>query len=193
MIYLDYQATTPLAPEAREAMLRWLDGPGGSGFGNPHSPHRIGRMARAAIEVAREQVAALLPPGGRVIFTSGATEAINLAIRGSGLAGTVAVSAIEHAAVRVIRLGAFDFLEKPFPLDALLGVVGRALGTGVTAPPPSFSPTVMLTFPLVVFAMASPMLETVTTAVAGLFFPPTSRESARVVEVSAAERSAARN
>ena len=99
MIYLDYQATTPLAPEAREAMLRWLDGPGGSGFGNPHSPHRMGRMARAAIEVAREQVAALLPPGGRVIFTSGATEAINLAIRGSGLAGTVAVSAIEHAAV----------------------------------------------------------------------------------------------
>jgi cysteine desulfurase len=99
MIYLDYQATTPLAPEAREAMLRWLDGPGGSGSGNPHSPHRMGRMARAAIEVAREQVAALLPPGGRVIFTSGATEAINLAIRGSGLAGTVAFSAIEHAAV----------------------------------------------------------------------------------------------
>jgi cysteine desulfurase len=99
MIYLDYQATTPLAPEAREAMLRWLDGPGGSGFGNPHSPHRMGRMARAAVELAREQVAALLPPGGRVIFTSGATEAINLAIRGSGLGGVVSVSAIEHAAV----------------------------------------------------------------------------------------------
>jgi cysteine desulfurase len=99
MNYLDYQATTPLAPEAREAMLRWLDGPGGSGFGNPHSPHRMGRMARAAIEVAREQVAALLPPGGRVIFTSGATEAINLAIRGTQRAGRVAVSAIEHAAV----------------------------------------------------------------------------------------------
>jgi cysteine desulfurase len=99
MIYLDYQATTPLAPEAREAMLRWLGGPESEGFGNPHSPHRMGRMARAAIELAREQVAALLPPGGRVIFTSGATEAINLAIRGSGLRGAVAVSAIEHAAV----------------------------------------------------------------------------------------------
>ncbi|WP_120716140.1 cysteine desulfurase family protein [Tsuneonella amylolytica] len=99
MIYLDYQATTPLAPEAREAMLRWLDGPGGEGFGNPHSPHRMGRMARAAIELARDQVAALLPPGGRVIFTSGATEAINLAIRGSGAGGSVSVSAIEHAAV----------------------------------------------------------------------------------------------
>ena len=99
MIYLDYQATTPLAPEARDAMLRWLDGPGGTGFGNPHSPHKMGREAKAAIEFAREQVAALFPAGGKVIFTSGATEAINLAIRGSGKGGTVSVSAIEHAAV----------------------------------------------------------------------------------------------
>ncbi|MEC8713900.1 MAG: cysteine desulfurase family protein [Pseudomonadota bacterium] len=99
MIYLDYQATTPLAPEARDAMLRWLDGPGGTGFGNPHSPHRMGRQAKAAIEMAREQVAALFPAGGKVLFTSGATEAINLAIRGSGQDGSVSVSAIEHAAV----------------------------------------------------------------------------------------------
>jgi cysteine desulfurase len=131
MIYLDYQATTPLAPEAREAMLRWLDGPGGEGFGNPHSPHRMGRMARAAVELARDQVASLLPPGGRVIFTSGATEALNLAIRGTrsspsegwGLMpggapspetpafpgdqhGVVAVSAIEHAAVLDTAMGA---------------------------------------------------------------------------------------
>ncbi len=102
MIYLDYQATTPLAPEAREAMLRWLGGPEGDTFGNPHSPHRMGRMAAAAIEAAREQVAALFPTGGRVIFTSGATEAINLAIKGTARGdGTnaIAVSAIEHAAV----------------------------------------------------------------------------------------------
>ncbi|NML93921.1 cysteine desulfurase family protein [Novosphingobium olei] len=98
MIYLDYQATTPLAPEAREAMLPWLGGPEGAGFANPHSSHRAGRGAAAAVEVAREQVAALLPPGGRVIFTSGATEAINLAIVGSGRE-RLAVSAIEHAAV----------------------------------------------------------------------------------------------
>ena len=84
MIYLDYQATTPLAPEAREAMLRWLGGPADGGFGNPHSAHRMGREAKAAIEVAREQVAGLMPPGGRIVFTSGATEALNLAIRGSG-------------------------------------------------------------------------------------------------------------
>ncbi|MFM5953821.1 MAG: cysteine desulfurase family protein [Novosphingobium sp.] len=95
MIYLDYQATTPLAPEAREAMLRWL---GDDGFANPHSAHAMGRAAKAAVEVAREQVAALLPPGGRVIFTGSATEALNLAIQGSN-AQQIAVSAIEHAAV----------------------------------------------------------------------------------------------
>lgn len=99
MIYLDYQATTPLAPEAREAMLRWLGGPESDVFGNPHSPHRMGRMAAAAIEAAREQVAALFPPGGRVIFTSGATEALNLAICGAPGEGSIAVTAIEHAAV----------------------------------------------------------------------------------------------
>ena len=102
MIYLDYQATTPLAPEAREAMLAWLGGPDSDGFGNPHSSHRLGRRAEAAVELARERVAALFPPGGQVIFTSGATEALNLALRGCapGRAGRpVAVSAIEHSAV----------------------------------------------------------------------------------------------
>ena len=102
MIYLDNQATTPLAPEAREAMLPWLAGPeapdGFGGFGNPHSAHKPGRAAAAAVEVAREQVAGLLPLGGRVIFTSGATEAINQAIR-SVPRGTIAFSAIEHSAV----------------------------------------------------------------------------------------------
>ena len=99
MIYLDYQATTPLAPEARDAMLRWLDGPDGTGFGNPHSAHRMGRMAAAVIEAARDKIEALSPPGGKVIFTGGATEALNLAIRGSGNGGSVSYSAIEHSAV----------------------------------------------------------------------------------------------
>ena len=93
MIYLDYQATTPLAPEAREAMLPFL----GERFGNPHSPHRRGREAAAAVEVAREQVAALCPSGGRLAFTSGATEALNWAIKGSG--GPIVTLATEHAAV----------------------------------------------------------------------------------------------
>ncbi|ODT00835.1 MAG: aminotransferase [Erythrobacter sp. SCN 62-14] len=97
MIYLDYQATTPLAPEAREAMLRWLGGPEDGNFGNPHSAHRMGRMAAAAIEAAREEIAALLPAGGQVIFTSGATEALNLALR--GCRGDALTFATEHAAV----------------------------------------------------------------------------------------------
>lgn len=97
MIYLDYQATTPLAPEAREAMLKWLGGPESDTFGNPNSPHRMGRMAAAAVEAARDRVAALLPEGGRVVFTSGATEAINTAILGT--TGDVVTFATEHAAV----------------------------------------------------------------------------------------------
>lgn len=101
MIYLDYQATTPLAPEAREAMLRWLEGPGeGDGFANPSSTHKGGRAAAAAVEVARDQVAALLPKGGRTFFTSGATEALNWALlRGvEAMPGGVAGLSIEHAA-----------------------------------------------------------------------------------------------
>ncbi|MEV9338348.1 aminotransferase class V-fold PLP-dependent enzyme, partial [Klebsiella pneumoniae] len=73
MIYLDYQATTPLAPEALEAMLPWLR----DQHANPHSAHAAGRKAKAVVELARDQVAALLPPGGTLAFTSGATEALN--------------------------------------------------------------------------------------------------------------------
>jgi cysteine desulfurase len=93
MTYLDYQATTPLAPEALAAMLPWLE----SQHANPHSPHRQGRRAKAAVEIARDQVAALLPPGGRVAFTSGATEALNWAIKGT--TGAIVTLATEHAAV----------------------------------------------------------------------------------------------
>ena len=93
MTYLDYQATTPLAPEALAAMLPWLE----SQHANPHSPHREGRRAKAAVEVARDQVAGLLPPGGRVAFTSGATEALNWAIKGT--TGPIVTLATEHAAV----------------------------------------------------------------------------------------------
>ncbi len=95
MIYLDYQATTPLAPEARDAMLSWMSTEGSA---NPHSSHVPGRAAKAAVEVAREQVAALLPAGGSVYFTSGATEALNWALQGSR-AQRIASVATEHAAV----------------------------------------------------------------------------------------------
>ncbi len=93
MTYLDYQATTPLAPHALAAMLPWLE----RGHANPHSAHTAGRAAKAAVEFGREQVAALLPQGGRVVFTSGATEALNWAIK--GVEGPMVTLATEHAAV----------------------------------------------------------------------------------------------
>ena len=123
MIYLDYQATTPLAPEAREAMLTWLGGPESDTFGNPHSPHRMGRMAAAAVEVAREQVAKLFPPGGQVIFTGSATEAINLAIRGNIPVRSgehIAFSAIEHAAVIDMVKAIGNWTELPVGADGVI-------------------------------------------------------------------------
>jgi cysteine desulfurase len=80
MTYLDYQATTPLAPEAAAAMRPWLD----EKYANPHSPSREGREAAAAIEVARKQVEqAIGLKGGSLAFTGSATEAINWAIKGT--------------------------------------------------------------------------------------------------------------
>ncbi len=86
--------------------MHWLSGPewsgGIGGFANPHSMHKAGRAAAAAVEVAREQVASLLPKGGRVVFTSGATEAINQAVRAVSWGGPeagIAFSAIEHSAL----------------------------------------------------------------------------------------------
>ncbi|MEQ1640482.1 MAG: aminotransferase class V-fold PLP-dependent enzyme [Novosphingobium sp.] len=133
-IYLDHQATTPLAPESRDAMLPWLSGPESMGFANPHSMHKAGRAAAAVVEVAREQVAALLPRGGRVVFTSGATEAINQAIR-SVPRGTIAYSAIEHSAVvnSALATGA-ECQELAVSSQGLVDPeVGFAEGTGLVA------------------------------------------------------------
>ena len=96
-LYFDFNATTPVAAEVREAMLPYL----GERFGNPSSDSRLGRAAREAVEAARAEVAALI--GARpdeIVFTGGGTEASNLAIRGAGLADGAAVvtSAIEHPA-----------------------------------------------------------------------------------------------
>lgn len=79
LINFDQQATTPLAPEALAAMLPFLQ----EQHWNPHSAHRGGRMAKAALEAARAEVAAVIGAApAEVIFTSGATEANNLAIKG---------------------------------------------------------------------------------------------------------------
>jgi len=101
VIYLDYQATTPVAPEVAKAMAPWIEGK----FANPHSPSRWGSEAAAAIEVARKQVdKAVGLKGGSLAFTASATEAINWALKGSvekapkGRNRIVTV-ATEHAAV----------------------------------------------------------------------------------------------
>jgi cysteine desulfurase len=94
--YLDHAATTPMRPEALEAMLPYLDGR----FGNPSGSHAESRRARLALDDAREQVADLLGADlGEVVFTSGGTEADNLAIFGAWSPGTLVCSAIEHHAV----------------------------------------------------------------------------------------------
>src|SRR5437762_6549581 len=104
LVYLDNAATTPVRPEVLEAMLPYL---GKDAFGNPSSPHRFGRAARAGVEEAKRTIAlALGVEPGHVIFTSGGTEADNLAVIGSALAARdrggpfrVAVTATEHKAV----------------------------------------------------------------------------------------------
>ena len=125
MTYLDYQATTPLDPRVLDAMLPWLR----EQHGNPHSSHRAGRRARAAVEVARDQVAALCPPGGRIVFTSGATEALNWAIKGTR--GSIATLATEHAAV-LDTVAATGRAAAILPVGAD-GLVDPTLVTGVSA------------------------------------------------------------
>jgi len=111
-IYLDYNATTPLAPEVVDAMRPYLT----EGFGNPSSGHWAGRPAREAVESARGQVAALLGcEPARIVLTSGGTEANNHAIKGAFFARRMAshpphviASRIEHPAV----LAPCRFLER---------------------------------------------------------------------------------
>jgi cysteine desulfurase len=110
MIYLDYNATTPLCDAAREAMLPYL----GRHFGNPSSVHAAGREARAAIDDARDKLASLLDvKPHEIIFTSGGTESCNLAVLGlarqRSSRGCHVISAkTEHHAV----LNAVEHLEK---------------------------------------------------------------------------------
>jgi len=107
MIYLDYQATTPLAPEAAAAMRPWIE----EKFANPHSPSSWGREAAAAIEVARDRIlTAFGLDEGRFAFTGSATEAINWAIKGTmerSERRKLVTIATEHAAV----LDTADWLE----------------------------------------------------------------------------------
>lgn len=104
LVYLDNAATTPVRPEVLDAMLPYL---GTEAFGNPSSPHRVGRVARAAVEQAKRTIAeAIGAEPNQVVFTSGGTEADNLAVIGGALAARdqgrpfrVAIAATEHKAV----------------------------------------------------------------------------------------------
>ena len=132
--YLDNAATTPVRPEVLEAMLPYL---GKEAFGNPSSAHRFGRAARAAVEEAKRAIAeAVRAEPNQVVFTSGGTEADNLAIIGAALAARdrdgpfrVAVCATEHkaalaAAHAVKHLGGEEVI---LPVSASGLVDNRAL------------------------------------------------------------------
>lgn len=109
-VYFDYNATTPLDPQVREAMIPYL----GEVFGNPSSVHHVGRQARAVLDEARDRAAKVLGcKPSEVIFTSGGTESTNLAIMGTARllkpkGRHIITSAIEHHAV----LHCCDYLSK---------------------------------------------------------------------------------
>ena len=120
-IYLDHAATTPLRREVLDAMLPFLT----EQFGNPSSAHAYGRPARAALDEAHEVVADCLGAGPReIVFTSGGTEASNLAIKGAAWAGKadgnhIITSAVEHHATlhTVQHLEKFGFEVTVLPVD----------------------------------------------------------------------------
>jgi cysteine desulfurase len=118
-IYLDHAATTPLRSEVLDAMLPFLT----EHFGNPSSAHVFGRQARSALDEAHERVAARLNAQAReIVFTSGGTEANNLALKGAAWAGKgrghrIVTTAVEHHAVahalRYLEKFGFEVIELP--------------------------------------------------------------------------------
>jgi cysteine desulfurase len=121
-IYLDHAATSPVRREALDAMLPILT----ETWGNPSSPHAVGRQARAALDDARERLARRLNADPReLVFTSGGTEAINLAIKGAAWAGKatgnrIVTTAVEHHSV----LNSCSHLEK-FGFEVVILPVDR--------------------------------------------------------------------
>jgi cysteine desulfurase len=135
-IYLDHAATTPLRPEALEAMLPFLT----EQFGNPSSAHAFGRKARAGLDEAHERVAKRLNAEPReIIFTSGGTEANNLAIKGAAWAGKarghrIVTSPVEHHAVghTLQYLERFGFEVVEVPVDRYGRVDPEQLDAAIT-------------------------------------------------------------
>jgi cysteine desulfurase len=126
-VYLDHNATTPLRPEARAAMLSAL-----TTGGNPSSLHSLGRQARRIVEDAREAIArAFGCDAGAVIFTSGGTEANALALLGSGRR-RVLISAVEHASVAA---AASDAVLLPVDTSGLIDLDALAAALAAAAEP----------------------------------------------------------
>ncbi|MCI0361737.1 MAG: cysteine desulfurase [Planctomycetaceae bacterium] len=125
-LYLDYNATTPIAPSVQEAMLPLL----AEHFGNPSSNHVLGRAAAEAVEDARGQLAILLGcDPDEIVFTSGGTESNNLALKGVLLreapaaGGHLIISAFEHPSVAAPA----QFLERLGYDVTIVGVTGQGL------------------------------------------------------------------
>ncbi len=142
LAYLDHAASTPVRPEVREAMRPWLD----ERFGNPSSAHAAGRAARVGLDAARRELAeALGTEPAHVVFTSGGTEADNLAVTGAALAARehgrrmhVAVAASEHKAVLAPAhfVAALGGEETVLPVDGA-GLVDLAAVDAVLARGPA--------------------------------------------------------
>jgi cysteine desulfurase len=136
--YLDHAATTPLCPEALEAMQPWLSGR----YGNPSGSHSVARAARQAVDEARDKVADILGTApGDLVFTASGTEADNLAVLGRARAtpGPVVVSAVEHHAVLHAARAAARSLGAPARIVAVgndgavdLGSLSAALDRAVS-------------------------------------------------------------
>ena len=131
MIYLDHNATTPLDGRVMEAMLPFLS----HLFGNPSSLYRLGRVSRSAVDTARGQIAALVgSEPSQVVFTSGGTEANNLAIKGMAgklAKGGIAVGATEHPSVMtpMLHLGQQGWELQTLPVDSLGRLIDEAMNT----------------------------------------------------------------
>jgi cysteine desulfurase len=135
-IYLDHAATSPLRSEVLERMMPLLTAP----QGNPSSPHGAGRAARRALDEARESIAAALRADPReIVFTSGGTESINLAIKGAAWAGKstgnrIVTTAVEHRAVldACASLEKFGFEVVRLPVDRYARVDADVLEEAIT-------------------------------------------------------------
>ncbi len=115
-LYLDHAATTPMTPAARAAMARGVEI-----WANPSSPHAEGRAAKAALEEARATVGAAYGWGGELLFTSGASESLAIAL-GRAIAGQRIVSAVEHDAV--MRAAGEGAVMLPVGADGVVDLEG---------------------------------------------------------------------